>query len=343
MSENEKSGKAAGGHARAEALSADERKEIAKRAARARWSEERPMLPDGIKRAIYGSTDKLLKIGSVHVECYVLEGGTRVLSGRGMQDAIGLGGEARSHGSKLRKFVGAEAIKKFINNDLAMALEQPMRFVRPGRGGIPAIAFEATLLIDLCEAILNANNAGLIRPHHFPIVLQAQAITLSFAKAGIISAIDEVTGYQEVREQDAIQKIVDKYLTDYAKRWAKMFPDEFWEKLLRAKGYESYIGLPRRSFVGHWVNDVVYSRMSPGILKKMKEINPRSPGRGRKYKHTQFLTDDHGIPELRQHLIKAMTVMDVSIATGQDFGNLLQAVLPKYGDTLQLPLVVDAD
>ena len=330
----------AGGNARSAALSATEKKDIAKRAALARWSNERPPLPDGIRRAAYGSPDKLLKIGNVNVECYVLEDSTRVLSGRGMQEAIGLGGQAQTHGSKLRQFVGADAIKSFVNKELAMALEEPMRFVRPGRGGVPAIAFEATLLIDLCDAILQANNAGLIRPAQFPIVLQAQAITLSFAKAGIISAIDEVTGYQEVRERDAIQKIVEKYLTDYAKKWAKMFPDEFWEKLLRAKGYASYIGLPRRSFVGHWVNDIVYSRIAPGILDKLRAMNPRMQTGSRKHKHTQFLTDDIGVPELRQHLIKAMTVMDIAIATGQNFDFLLQAALPKPGETGELPLVV---
>jgi hypothetical protein len=48
-------------------------------------------------------------------------------------------------------------------------------------------------------------------------------------------------------------------------------------------------------------------------------MNPREPGRGRKWKHTQFLTDDYGIPELRQHLTKAMTVMDIAIAPAHDF------------------------
>lgn len=260
-----------------------------------------------------------------------------------MQAAIGFGGEARTHGSKLRAFLDQESIKEYTNNDLAMAMQNPVRFVRPGRGGKPAIAFEATLLIDLCEAIIKAKEAGALHRRLLPIALQAQIITLSFAKAGIISAIDEVTGYQEVRERDAIQKIVDKYLTDYAKKWAKVFPDEFWDKLLRAKGYETYIGLPRRSFVGHWVNDVVYARLAPGVLDKLRELNPRVSGKGRKWKHTQFMSDDLGAPELRQHLTKAMTIMDVSITTGQDFDALLSAVMPKYGENYSLPLVIEND
>ena len=342
MDDQNAEGRAKGGHARAEKLSPSERQEIAKKAALARWNGPQPLADPNIKRAIYGSPEKLLKIGEAAVECYVLEGGTRVLSGRGMQAAIGFGGEAKTHGSKLRAFLDQTDLKPYVNNELAMAMANPVRFVRPGRGGKPAIAFEATLLIDLCEAILKAKEAGALKSHQKNLAFQAQIITLSFAKAGIIAAIDEITGYQEVREKDAIQKIVEKYLTDYAKKWAKAFPDEFWEKLLRAKGYESYIGLPRPSFIGHWINDVVYSRLAPGVLTKLKEINPRV-GKGRRYKHTQFLSDDFGAPELRQHLIKSMTVMDVAIATGQDFDTLLKMVMPKYGDTLSLPLVIEAD
>ena len=269
----------------------------------------------------------------------MLEGGKRVLSGRGMQQAIGFGGAASTHGSKLKTFVQHKSVLPYVNKDLAMAFEQPVRFVRPGRGGKPAIAFEATLLIDLCETVLTISKLPSPPKTILPLALQSQAILLSFAKAGIVAAVDEVTGYQQVREQDAIQKIVNRYLTDYKQKWTKRFPDEFWEKLLKAKGYESYIGLKTPSFVGHWVNDIVYSRMAPGVLKKLKELNPSQSGKkGRKYKHTQFLTDDHGVPELQQHLIKLMTLMDFSIASGQDFDLVLNKTITKHGDTVQLRL-----
>jgi hypothetical protein len=330
-------GKAKGGVARAEILPPERRQEIARKAAETRWSSEPQQDEPGIRKAIYGSPERLLKIGDVEVECYVLEDGTRVLSGRGMQQAIGLGGEAKTHGSKLRGFLALEAIRPFVNNDLAMALENPVRFMRPGRGGIPAIANEATLLIDVCEAILHAKDAKGFRKSWLPMALKAQIITLSFAKAGIIAAVDEVTGYQEIRERDAIQKIIDKYLTDYARKWSKVFPDAFWEKLLRVKGYESYIGLKRPSFVGHWVNDIVYDRIAPGIRQKLKELNPRMESGNRRFKNTQFMTPDHGIPELKEHLSKAMVLMDA--ATGaKEFDRLLNRSLPKFGYTLEIPL-----
>jgi len=59
----------------------------------------------------------------------------------------------QSHGTKLRGFLAKKEIKPYINKDLAMALEEPLRFIRPGRGGKPALAYEATLLVDICDPL----------------------------------------------------------------------------------------------------------------------------------------------------------------------------------------------
>lgn len=332
-----KSKKANGGVARAAVLTPEQRSEIAKKAAQGRWSNNKEDISLSAKKAICGSPEKMLKIGEVEIECYVLEDGTRVLSGRGMQQAIGLGGEAKTHGSKLRDFLSLDTIKPFVNNELAMAVNDPVRFIRPGRGGVPAIAFEATLLIDLCEAIIKAKSAKGFRTQWLPLAYQAQIITLSFAKAGIVAAVDEVTGYQEIREKDAIQKIINKYLTDYARKWTKVFPNEFWEKLLRVKGYESYIGLPTPSFVGHWVNNIIYDRLAPKIREKLNELNPRNEKGYRKHKNHVFLTEDHGVPELKDHITKTMVLMDAA-SNAQEFEKLLNRSLPKYGSTMELNL-----
>lgn len=73
----------------------------------------------------------------------MLEGGERVLSGRGMQEALGLG---QAHGSLLKDFTSQKALIPFINNKLAMELNNPIRFIRPGRGGVLAAGYRAETL-----------------------------------------------------------------------------------------------------------------------------------------------------------------------------------------------------
>src|SRR5690348_7092655 len=75
-------GKARGGIARAERLSPEERREIAKKAAAARWDES-------VSQAVCGSPDRPLRIGDQEIQCYVLEDGTRVLSQANFLEALG--------------------------------------------------------------------------------------------------------------------------------------------------------------------------------------------------------------------------------------------------------------
>src|ERR1700688_1526835 len=79
----EATGRAKGGLARAGALTKKRRKDIAKKAAAARWSED-------IKEATYGSDDHPLQIGDIEIPCYVLEDETRVLTQMGIQTGVGM-------------------------------------------------------------------------------------------------------------------------------------------------------------------------------------------------------------------------------------------------------------
>src|SRR5882762_5376469 len=81
-----------GGLARKESLSKQERKAIAKRAAKARWAaariaDKQLQDPNRIPEAL---CEGLLEIGSVEIECYVLDSLKRVIHKRGMAKALGM-------------------------------------------------------------------------------------------------------------------------------------------------------------------------------------------------------------------------------------------------------------
>ena len=142
-----------GGRTRAEKLSASERKEIASQAAKSRWDAEKK-----IPKATHGSSDHPLKIGDIEIPCYVLEDGTRVLSQRGTLGGLGLSrGSASgdSGGDRLANFATGKGISPFISSDLLAVIEKPIRFRHPGGGGA-AYGYPATILPEICEAVLAA-------------------------------------------------------------------------------------------------------------------------------------------------------------------------------------------
>lgn len=280
------------------------------------------------KKADYSGT---LNLGDISLSCFVTSEGERFISGRSMTAAIGMKGR----GQGMARVSGNATLRPFMNNSLLMAIENPIEIT--GKTPKPVHGYRAEILADICDAILEARKANALKTEqekrygHF-----AETLVRGFARVGIAALVDEATGYQEIRESQALQKILDKFLKDEARAWSKTFPDEFWQKLVKIKGYDSYYALKRPAFVGHWVNDIVYSRLAPGIKSKLKEMNPRTETGSRRKKHHQHLTEEHGLPELKDHLKKVMVLMDAA-ANKREFEKLLNRSLPKYGDTLELP------
>ncbi|MGH8167371.1 MAG: P63C domain-containing protein, partial [Woeseiaceae bacterium] len=126
-------------------------------------------------------------------------------------------------------------------------------------------------------------------------------------------------------------------------KWVKTFPDEFWIKLFKLKGipYDPS-SMQKPQYVGHLVNNLVYSRLAPGLKQKLQEKNPRRESGTRKDKHFQWLTEDHGVPELREHLSNVMILMDLFLSDPdpdwEKFEAALDKVKPPYGKSFALAL-----
>jgi hypothetical protein len=171
---------------------------------------------------------------------------------------------------------------------------------------------------------------------------QAEILMRGFAHVGIIALVDEETGFQEDRDREALQAILDKFLRDNLAKWAKTFPDEFYENLFKLKGWQYRpLSVKRPSVVGHWTNDIVYARLAPGVLAKLREKTPKDHKGRRRHKFFQWLTDDYGHPALKQHLSNLIFLMKAH-PTWQGFYRALQRAAPKYGDRF-LPHIHDND
>jgi len=323
--------KAAGGLARAKALTAARRKAIAKKGALARWGEAKQ--PKAIK-------DGTLKIGGQEIPCFVLEDGRRVLSNRGLLGAIGLkrGGSDGTGGDRLVSFLTGNAVSRFVSKPLTVATSEPIRFSMP-QGGT-AHAYEARILVDLCEAVLQARATGALNIRQEHIASQCEILVRGLAHTGIVALVDEATGYQAVRPQDALQKYLELILRKELAAWSKKFPDEFYENIYKLRAWPwPGMGKNRYSAVAGYTRDLVYERIAPGLLKELEELNPKHDSRGRKNKLHQWLTDDVGNPMLTQHLHSLIMFQRLAIRNGygwKRFVGMVDQVLPKRGQTLQL-------
>lgn len=265
-----------------------------------------------ILRATHGSTHRPVVLNETNVTCYVLENGQRVLSGRGMQSALGLG---QTHGTIFKGFLENKYIKPFIFKELAMELNNPIKFIRPGRGGKIAIGYDATLLPKLCDIVLSARKAGKLddSPRLLLIAEQCEILTRVFAKIGIIALIDEVTGYQEVRDRRDLHKLLSAFISEELLPWEKTFPDEFYKQLFRLKNWSySPLHVKRPSIVGKITNSLVYDALSPDVRKQLQKKTPKSVAGNYTARFHQWMTKDLGHPILKGHLQQIVVLMKIS-------------------------------
>jgi len=288
------------------------------------------MKKEVILKAEYGSDKTPLKLGETEVPCYVLEDGTRVLSGRAIQKAIGYNG---SSGDWLRKFVNTRSIAGAIKAEIIAGLSEPIKFMRIDSGGSQPITYgyEATKLIDLCDALMDLNRAGVLKENQKIYAIQAEMIIRSVAKVGIIALVDEVTGYEKAREKDALQLFLQRFLEDEKGKWVRTFPPEFFEAIFKMKGWTwKQASTKKPQVVGHYINNYVYARIGPKILEELRRRNPKDEKGNRKGKHPQWIDPDYGHPKLKEHL-GILTAF--ARATGFNWNNwnrMVERALPKF-------------
>lgn len=315
-------GAAKGGKARAESLTKEERSQIASKAARARWESDLPLVT-------HGDPSHPLKIGSTEIPCYVLSDGRRVLHQRGFVEAIGMarGSSGGTGGDRLAKFVEGDRLKAYVSNELLAVTAEPIKF--KASNGHLAYGYEATVLADVCEAVLAARKAGKLQAQQLHIAEQCEILVRGFARVGIIALVDEATGFQYDRSRTALELILEAFIKDELGKWAKRFPDEFYRELFRLKKLEWPSTKNPPQVVGHWTNDLVYKRLAPGVLDDLRQKTPKTPRGHRKYKFHRWFTDDVGHPKLQEHLSSVIALMKSS-DDWEDFHKRLDRALPKH-------------
>jgi len=316
-----------GGKARAERLSPEERQEIARQAAAARWSTVIP-------QATHTGT---LTIGNTVMPCAVLEDGTRVLTQQGFLMAIGRSGKpAKGRGSQLDKlapFLNLNNLKPFVDQELA-ASTNPVIFRVPS--GSRAYGYRAEMLPRVCEVYLQARDRGALLKSQERFAKACEILMRGLAHVGIIALVDEATGYQYDRARHALEKILELFISKELLKWAKTFPDEFYTEMFRLKDWQfSQISSKRPRHVGKLTNDLIYERLAPGVLEELKRITPRNDSGRPKHKYHQRLTEDVGHPRLREHLSAVLALMRAS-DTWDGFYRALNRSLPRQ---VQSPVV----
>jgi hypothetical protein len=324
-----------GGKARAASLSPEARKEIARQAASSRWGQDLP-------RAL---ADGQLMIAGRLIACAVLETGKRVLTQDTFLTAIGRSARPKAGTGitlldGLPPFLAAENLKPFITDDIRQSTTPIVFWALNGRR---SYGYDALLLPMVCEVYLKARDEGKLAKTQDHIARVCDLLLRGFARVGIIALVDEATGYQELRTKDELSRILAAYIAPELRPYMPMFLPEFFKQIYRLHNWSYKPGgstqTPR--YVGKFINKYIYEPLPPGVLPELKRKNPVTDRGYRRWKHTQFLTPDTGVPALDKQVSNVTLLMRIS-DDKEDFADKFDKAYAEFYQN-RLPLVIDVE
>lgn len=266
-----------------------------------------------------------LLLNDIAISCYVLEDGRRVLSSREMQRSLRLvddDSDTQSSGARLKRYLDQKSLKPFIFKGKPEGHYDPIICYK---GEQKINGYEATVLVDICDAFMQARKEITLSSRQAIIAEQCEILVRSFAKVGLISLIDEATGYQYDRERFELQKILKAYISEEILKWQLTFTDDFYKEMFRLWGIPFIPKFIKRKpqFIGRLTNTYIYEQLPGGVLDAIKGNTPKTKSGNYKYKFHQSLSPDVGREHLKKQITEVTTLMTIA-DTKEDFQALFK-------------------
>ncbi|MGK3995085.1 hypothetical protein [Sorangium sp. So ce1024] len=210
----------------------------------------------------------------VRVECYVLEDGRRLISRSGAVRA--LTGIASTNPKGLDAYL-AKLPSRFA--DLSL---RPEIVVERVEGGV-AYGREARWFIEVCNAYIDAREAGELHPRQLPLAAQAQRFVSAAAVIGIEALVDEATGYQPGPEDSVATRFMKELFRENPRDWDRFWPKDVVAELCRTFRIRQTQAFPAplMGVIGKLYN----LRLGEEAHEELKRINPRGADRDMHFQH----------------------------------------------------------
>lgn len=302
MSEEKKdsSGKAKGGVARAKSLTREQRSEIAKKGAAARWKDK------PLKATHRGN---FLDDFGIDAECYVLndEAKTVVVTKTGLSQLLGIG----EHAKDLDQVLGAQYMNKYRDLELQRKMDNPYRFqlTSTSKTVHQASGYDITAIVDIGRALIEAKDNDDLPASRLKAASAAQKLINASAKAGIKGVAYALAGYSP-----EVQEVIDAFkafVREEARQYEKEFPDELYEEWYRLYGLNRpEKGRPIR--FGQLTNMQIYVPLAKSKGKILDQIRASREEGGKPSDKLHLFLSEIGVKALRQHIGKLLGVAAMS-------------------------------
>lgn len=252
-----------------------------------------------------------LSIGTLDLECYVLENGTRCFSQSGFTKALGM-----THSGRFSGLIKKRAFYSSLSPALTNKINNPFVFYVPN-SPTKAYGFNAELIVEICNEIsfVSANKNFSLPDRKF--IEKCKILLSAFAKVGVTALVDDATGFISDIKRNSYIDVFKRFVLESAREYAKEFPEQFFAAFYRLYGFKRPTKNHPACFA-QIIRKYVYQEIAHSnglILEMLEEKNPVVTSKyGTKYKQYklfQFL-EDQGMTQLRAHIWRVIGIADGS-------------------------------
>lgn len=270
----------------------------------------------------------VLQIGDNELPCFVLDDGRRVISRTGATTSL-----TGRRGGDLESYITVSALDGYLPTDFA---DNMIGFTIQGVKNKTVRGITAESFCDLCTAYVRALEDDALRSdRQREIAAHAGMFLAASAKIGLLALIDEATGYQYDRAEDALRFKLKVFLEDEMRKWEKTFPDQLWTEFGRLTNWKGATNSQRPKYWGNLVMELIYGYLDRDVAQWLKENAPK-PKTGKNYH--QWLSSQYGLKRLTEHIWMLIGMA----AACQTMPELRQRMAERFGrQQIMFPVVVD--
>lgn len=177
--------------------------------------------------------------------------------------------------------------------------------------------YDAEAVAIICDLYMEADELGILVSSQQHILKKAKILLRSLAKVGITALIDEATNYQDSRDKDELQQLLEKFIAEELRPYSKEFRSEYFEELFHLYGLPYDPTTTKRpQYFAKFTKKYVYEMLPPNVWDELDKQNPLVFKEGtrvpkRKY-HIHRQLSEKGLVFLKEHLESLISVMKLS-------------------------------
>ena len=274
-----------------------------------------------------------IQIYDMELDCYILEDGTAVLSKGKMMKALGRPWKGTTRTPDKPSFIGAINLQPFIKSEL----EEKLKGIEFYDGTRLISGYHADILPLVCNVYLEAREAKVLSKSQYVVAHKCEILMRSFARVGIVALIYERLGYEKYKHPEALKLLIESYLAEEMRKWAKEFPDELFFQMDRIYGHTKTTPRNRPKYYANFIRKYIYKPILQGhILNELDIKNPVDKKGNRKHRLFQFLNEEKGLRVLRALIWQVVALLRISPAKAQferAFARLTSDQLEMFDDS----------